>query len=145
MHCEDLMTATVWTCAESDSVVDCARLMATHGIGFVPVEDERGVLRGVITDRDLATRVLAPGRPSDTRVGAVMTHPVVVCGPGEELRDAEERMKEAGVSRIPVVVQGRCIGVVSLVEILRADEPPSADRLLRAVVAHGGKPPPALR
>ena len=61
----------------------------------MPVVGPEGRLLGVVTDRDLALRVLAAGKPATTTVEEIMTEPVVTCAPHEELRTAEQRMSDA--------------------------------------------------
>lgn len=122
MRCGDLMRLSVFVCEAADTVARCAQVMRDSGIGFLPVVDGSGRLAGVVTDRDLALRVLAEDRPSGTLVGDVMTRDVVVCRPEESLRAAEDRMVASRTSRIVVVDEDdRCVGVFSLDDIAQAE------------------------
>jgi CBS domain-containing protein len=70
---QDVMTRTVYTIESTASVREAARLMLEHDVGFLPVIHE-GVSAGVITDRDVAVRVVAENRdPDTTYVGAVLS------------------------------------------------------------------------
>ena len=141
MLCRDLMTSTPHTCNPSDRVSECARIMLRHDVGFVPVVGDDGRLRGVVTDRDLAVRVLAMARGGDVPVSDVMTLRLVECDPDEDVRVAERRMEDARVSRIVVVTDRRCIGVISWTDIVRVEEPRRAAALVRELAARESQSP----
>ena len=146
MRCQDLMTSSVLMSAIDEGIADCARRMRDHNVGFMPVVDPHGLLEGVVTDRDLAVRALARDLPGDTPVASVMTRSVVTCGPDDELRVAEERMVRAQVSRVIVVANGgRCVGVISLSDVLRVEESMRAGDVVRAITARESSPPPSMR
>lgn len=146
MRCQDLMTSSVLTSALDDDIVECARCMRDHNVGFLPVVAPDGRLEGVVTDRDLAVRALARGLPNETPVAAVMTRRVITCRPDDELRVAEERMVDARISRVPVVGGGdRCVGVISLSDVVRVEETLRAGDVVRAITAREASPPPSLR
>jgi CBS domain-containing protein len=131
MLCREVMRKQVFVCHEDESVAECARIMRDRNVGFLPVVDVHGLVSGVVTDRDLALRVLAHGGSPAMPVGAVMTRDVRVCGAHETLRAAERRMAEVKRSRLVVVDEGgRCIGVVSLSDIAQADSRAQAGHLL---------------
>ena|SRR5688572_16681910 len=92
MLCREVMKADVARCAENLSVQACAEIMRDDNIGFLPVVDAEKQVVGVITDRDLAVRVLADDLPGDTPVGQVMTRVVRICRPDDELLAAERKM-----------------------------------------------------
>lgn len=140
------MVTSISTCRLETTAAECARLMGEDGIGFVPVLDARDTLAGVVTDRDLAVRVLGAGRGGETPLSQVMSIAVVTCRPDDELAVAEERMSEARVCRV-VMVDGRrrCLGVLSLSDIARVEESGRVGRVLRAVSLRESVPPPSLR
>jgi CBS domain-containing protein len=134
MLCREAMKMAVTTCRTSTRVVECAKLMAEHDIGFVPVVDENAKLVGVVTDRDLALRVLGKDRTGLTPVEQVMTTSLVTCGPDDSLRFAEDRLAEAKKSRIVVVESdGTVAGVLSLSDIGRLEEPERAGEVFKDV------------
>ncbi len=146
MRCADLMTSTVHTCREDATAAECARLMGERSIGFVPVVDADGRVVGVVTDRDLAVRVLGAGRPPRTRLAEVMTARLVTASPHDDLREVERAMADARISRIVVTGPSRrCLGIVSLSDIARVEEGSRAAGVLRAVSAREAAPPPPLR
>jgi CBS domain-containing protein len=134
MFCRDLMKTRVIHGYEDESASVCARRMTEFKVGFLPVVDAAGTLVGVVTDRDLALRVLGRERPGNTPVRDVMTRQVHVCHPEEELREAEERMARCRHSRLVVVdASGRCAGVIALSDIARTDADSRTGWLLNAL------------
>src|SRR5688572_23915626 len=73
MNAREIMTPDPKSCRASDSIQEAARLMRDCDCGSVPVVDEEHRLVGVITDRDLAIRAIAEGKPVDTPVSELMT------------------------------------------------------------------------
>jgi CBS domain-containing protein len=140
------MTTTIHVCRDTDTAYRCAQLMKNEKIGFVPVVNRDHHLVGVVTDRDLVVRVLAAARPPTTELCKIMTTECVTCEADEELRTAEQRMIDRRVSRIVVVEAfGRCVGVLSLADVLRVEESRRAAEVLRAVATRDSLPPPSLR
>ncbi len=123
-------------CREGDSVLECARLMREKNIGFVPVCNRAGKPVGTVTDRDLAIRVIAEGRPADTKLEAVMTRDVVACRLGDDLGSAEQLMRDHRKSRIMVCDEkGKLQGVISLSDIADLETSDEAVRTLREVAS----------
>ncbi len=121
-------------CREGDSVRDCARLMKEESIGFVPICNAKGEPVGAITDRDLAIRVLADGRPADEKVETFMTRDVVGCRIGDDVREAERLMRDSRKSRIMVCDQGgRLQGIVSLADVAEIESGDQAGQTLQEV------------
>jgi CBS domain-containing protein len=133
MQCRDVMK-TAKTVRGSVSAADCAKMMAVEEVGILPIVDQEQRLIGVVTDRDLAVRVLAEHRPPDTPVGKVMTTGVVTCRPLDGLRFAEQRLADAKVSRIVVMDEdNKVLGIISLSDIGQVEDPKRAGRVLRAI------------
>lgn len=130
----DLMTPGVATTQESASVVEAARLMREHDIGALPVMDN-GHLVGVVTDRDLAMRVIADGRdPGTTHVGDVASHELVAVSPDESLDDARQRMAARQVRRLVVLdEEGRLVGMLAQADIALEDGGRKTGRLVEEV------------
>ena len=135
MQCRDVMLRFSYRCVETDTAVDCARLMRDHAIGFLPVVDRGGRLIGVVTDRDLVIRQLAENRPPNTPVNDLMTRSgLLTCHAEEELRAVEARMAKAEKSRAVVIDRdGRCVGVVSMSDIAQVEKPEEVGRVLHDV------------
>lgn len=122
MKCSEAMTHDPKTVKTTDDVFYAARLMREHEIGFLPVQDAHGRVVGVVTDRDLALKVVAADQqPTSTVVGDVMTHPVVSCRAAEELSRAEREMTVHALRRIVIVdAKGHAVGVISATDIARS-------------------------
>jgi CBS domain-containing protein len=118
------------------SIVGAARLMSDHQIGAMPVVDE-GRLTGIISERDVMTRVVAAGRdPATSTVGDVMTSNLIVADAGESCDACFSRMREAHVRHLIVLENGALAGIVSLRDLMAADldEKAEAITLLNAYV-----------
>lgn len=103
--------------AADATVGEVARTMEASGVGAVViVEDGRPV--GIVTDRDLVRRVLAPGLPFDARADGVMTSPVVTIDADRDVRDAHEAIRQASVRRLVVVDDGVLVGMLTLDDLL---------------------------
>jgi len=95
--------------------------MRDKDCGVVPVIDDARRVIGMVTDRDLAIRVIGYGKSPETRLGDVMTPSVRSCAADDDLRDVERKMAELQVRRIPIVdAGGRCLGIISQADIARA-------------------------
>jgi CBS domain-containing protein len=136
MKCRDIMSQNLETLSERDSVGRAARLMATTGVGFLPVCDAELRVVGVVTDRDLVTRGLAYDRDGETTwVAKVMTAPVVTCPADADLRVAEQLMAEQRKSRLVVIdEEGRLAGVLSIADLIERAPQREALQTLKAVL-----------
>jgi CBS domain-containing protein len=113
----------VW--AEShESLVALARRMMANGIGSLPVRD-RGRLAGIVTERDIVAAV-ADGIAVTAPAGACMTAEPAVATPAEDSADVALRMLELGVRHLPVVEQGRVVGMVSARDLLMLEAWPGS-------------------
>jgi CBS domain-containing protein len=122
---EEIMTRDPRTVNASDSVVDAARVMNESDIGDVIVVDN-GEVSCIVTDRDIVVRAIAEGRdPSSTRVSEVCTGGVEAIEPDASVDDALRKMREADIRRLPVVQDGRPVGIVSLGDLAVEREPDS--------------------
>jgi CBS domain-containing protein len=108
------MTADPRTVESGATVVDAAREMRDGDVGSVVVVENGGVA-GIITDRDIAVRVVAQGLdPDATRVSEAATKDVVTLTVDQTVDDAIRLVREKDVRRILVVQDGRPAGIVSL-------------------------------
>jgi CBS domain-containing protein len=117
----DAMTEDPRSIGASASVVEAARLMQEQHIGSLPVtEDER--LVGMITDRDITTRVVAKSAtPETTSVGDVYSRDLISVEPDNDLDEALRLMARHRVRRLPVVENGRLVGMVAQADIALKD------------------------
>jgi CBS domain-containing protein len=137
MRCSQLMETDVRVCGLSDRVADVARVMRDRSLGFVPVCDPQGRPVGVVTDRDLAIRVVATGRSIDTtQVVEVMTPLAITCSAGDELEVAEQLMISHQKGRVICTwLDGRIAGIISLADIFEVETSERACRIFRAIAS----------
>lgn len=123
--------------SEDTPVSEIARMMKTDDIGAVPVgKDDR--LIGMVTDRDIAVRVVAAGRdPTRTRAEEIMTRGVVYCRTTESVEDAIHLMTQRRVRRLPVIDEHkRLVGMLSLGDVAHAVGRDLSGELLHGVAEH---------
>jgi CBS domain-containing protein len=118
MSLERFTRKQVIVAAPHTPVSDVAALMLAHHVGGVVIAEERQPL-GMITDRDLALRVVGAGLSGDVPVSRVMSRNLVVARVDAELDEAFLTMRRAGVRRLPIVTDdGLLIGLVALDDLL---------------------------
>lgn len=109
----DIMSTDVAYCSPQDNVYEAASLMKDHNVGMIPVV-ENGVLKGVVTDRDLVIRGIAERKPNSMTVGQIMSNQLLTGTPDMSIDEAARLMAEAQVRRLPVVENNKLVGIVSL-------------------------------
>jgi CBS domain-containing protein len=116
----DVMSREVVTIDPDAPVIEAARLMKKNDIGSVVVVTPRGEVIGIVTEKDLVTRVVAENRnPLETRVREVMTPNPVTVYDDTPLEIAARLMAERGIGHLPVVDRaGRLVGILAKSDIL---------------------------
>ena len=145
MKTRDFMTSPVVSVTPDMPVNQVARVLLEHGISAAPVVDERGELIGMISEGDLIARddrarearrdwwltLLAEGealhpdflasvKAPQTRVRNVMTSPVITVGEETELSDVARLLTAHRIKRVPVLSDGRIVGILSRADCVRA-------------------------
>jgi signal-transduction protein with cAMP-binding, CBS, and nucleotidyltransferase domain len=109
----------VVTLKDTSSVFDVAAAMEHDAVGCVVIVDAERCPLGIVTDRDLAVRVIASERDAgNTLASAVMSHPAISVETGDSIPRAIEKMCRHGVRRIPIVKDGAVVGIVALDDLL---------------------------
>lgn len=144
MFVKDVMTAAPICCEPTDSVERVARVMREHDCGIIPI-CTAGKLAGVITDRDIVTRVFASGkRPAEVPVSEVMTKKVFTVRQDENVQAAIDRMEEKQVRRLPVVDEKeKVVGIVAPSDLAPIFASMNVADFLLAVSYWSRKPVPA--
>jgi CBS domain-containing protein len=129
----EAMTRSPVAVASDAPAVDAARLLAAEDVGSLPVvEDDR--LVGMITDRDLVLRVLAKDRdPHEVQVREVCSEGPVVATPDEALDSALGRMAREQLRRLPVVDDGRLVGILAQADVARTAQPSSTGAMVEQI------------
>ena len=122
MKLREVMASPVIRIHPEENVAVAARMLNHYNIGILPVCGSDGRMLGLVTDRDIVTRCLAPGRsPAATPVRDVMTKRVVSARPDMDAGLAAGLMGREQIRRLPVMENGRLCGMVSLGDLARCD------------------------
>lgn len=114
------MSGRVVTIGQKEPVIAAARLLKRMNLGALPVTDDSGRLRGILTDRDIVLRCVASGSdPRTLEVREIMSRGVVTAAPGTEISEAARLMRGDQVRRLPVVEGGKLVGMLSLADMAR--------------------------
>jgi CBS domain-containing protein len=109
----------VWTVDAEEPVLEAIQLMADRHVGALPVT-RGGELVGVISERDYARKVILLGRSSaETPVWQIMSSPVVTVTPDQDVRECMQLMTQQRIRHLPVMQDGRMIGVISIGDLVR--------------------------
>lgn len=117
MLLRDIMTSGVVTAGLEDDVLSVAQLMRDHGVGSVVLCDPQRYPVAMITDRDLAVRTLADGRPASEPARQYASRPLVTGEPDMDLEEAAALMVQHRIRRLPVVDRVGLVGIVTLDDI----------------------------
>ncbi len=120
MKVRELMTTEPVTVEPKATLGEVATLMKQEDCGSLPVV-EGGRLVGIVTDRDIVVRGVATGKdPKTQRVSEVMSADPVTIGPENDVGDAEKKMSDRQIRRLPVVEGGKLVGIIVTAQIARA-------------------------
>ena len=137
--CSDVMTKDLVYSSPTDSVADVAHLMKKEDIGPVLIvsDKENGKrLVGIVTDRDLAIKVVGEGRdPKKTKVEEVMTEKIITCRMDDDVQNAIKAMAQYQLRRIPVVDHaGMLVGIISQADVAtRLNEPKKTAEVVKEI------------
>jgi CBS domain-containing protein len=120
MKVRELMTKQPTTVGPDATLGEVATLMKQDDCGSIPVV-EGGRLVGIVTDRDIVVRGIAAGvDPKTQRVSKIMSSDPVTVGPEDDITDAEKKMGDRQIRRLPVVDGGKLVGIIVTAQIARA-------------------------
>ena len=112
MKVKDCMCNEVWAAKPETTIYDIAKLMETNKVGCIPVCDNNNCLVGIITDRDIVLRGVGCDKNAKTTLASdIMTTNICTCKPDEDVYDAECKMSQNQVRRIPVVENNKVVGM----------------------------------
>ena len=112
------MKHQVVTVDTSMSVRDSAKIMDDAGIGCVIVI-ENNIAVGIVTERDFVKRVVSRGIPLTTPIKQIMSSPLIVVNPEENIWEVAELMKQRRIHKVPVVHQDLLVGIVTATDLTR--------------------------
>jgi CBS domain-containing protein len=136
--CSEIMTEDVVYCLPNDPVSKAAQLMKKEDIGPILIvdNDQTKTLVGIVTDRDLALKVVGEGRdPQKTKVEEVMTRKLVTCHADDNVESAMKAMAQYQLRRIPVVGENmKLVGIISQADVAtRVDEPERTAEVVKEI------------
>lgn len=111
---QDIMTKDVACCTSDDNLFEAATTMKQRNVGSVPVCDNDKNLLGMVTDRDLVIRGYAQKKSGSSTIQEVMSDKLTTCKPETSVEEASKIMSEKQIRRLPVVEDGKLVGIVSL-------------------------------
>ena len=115
MQVKDIMTKDIVIADTNDTIIDVAKLMAHHNIGCIPVTENGEKVLGVITDRDIVVEMAEHSYdPYNTLATQIMSDNVYFVRPDVDVKFAFDLMKKQQVRRLPVLENGKILGMVSL-------------------------------
>jgi CBS domain-containing protein len=122
----EVMTRNPVTMPATASTFEAARAMRDSNIGTVVMVDN-GKVYGIVTDRDIVVRAIAQGHdPAITKLRDIGSHDLTMLSPTDTVEHAVQIMREKAIRRLPVVENGKAVGIVSLGDLAVERDPDSA-------------------
>ena len=140
MKVQDIMTGEPRSLTPNSTVREAAQLMKEINAGVIPVvESGSKKLVGVVTDRDIAIRVVAEGKDAQCQVSEVMSAgQLATCTPADDVDRVMETMSREQVRRIPIVDErGALVGIVAQADIVRKADDKKAERTVEKISQPG--------
>ncbi len=116
-----IMTRNVKTITSDDTMEHAAELMKRHRIGCLVVVDKDKPI-GIVTERDIAYKIVAEGKKRSTKVGEVMSTDLKTVPEDKPLTDTAKLMAAHIIRRLPVVKKGKLVGIVTIEDIMRSEK-----------------------
>lgn len=134
-----VMTANPASCSPQTPLRDVAQMMIQNDCGEIPVVDDQNMPMGVVTDRDIAVRIVAEGRDTNAACAAdAMSSPARTLPEDSSLKDAVCLMEAAKIRRVPVVnASGKLSGIVSIADIALAGKKTATAEVVKEVSEPG--------
>jgi CBS domain-containing protein len=130
----DIMTKDATCVRSNESVAVAAKRMAELGVGALPICGEDDRLKGMITDRDIAIKVVAAGKdPSGCNAGEFAQGEAVTIGADDDIDELLSTMAQHKVRRLPVIDGDRLVGIVAQADVARALPDPRVGDLVEAL------------
>jgi CBS domain-containing protein len=130
----EIMSKDVTVIREEETMRDAAQRLASDDIGVLPICDSNKQLKGMLTDRDIVVHVVARGKdPASTTARELEQGEIVTLRPDDSVDHALDLMAQYQVRRLPVVDNGRVIGMVSQADVAKAVRPEDAGRMLTSI------------
>ena len=123
MQVVEAMNRDVETASSDSSIRQIARQMTDRRVGAVVIISSSGTLEGIVTERDIMSDVVAEGLdPENTTAEEIMTKEVITIDPSQDLEDAADIMTKNKIKKLPVVMQGKLVGIITASDLIAYEE-----------------------
>jgi CBS domain-containing protein len=130
----EVMTGGAECIGENDTITDAAKRLAELNVGAMPICGEDNRLKGMLTDRDIAIKVIAQGKdPNTTKAGDLAEGKPVTIGADDSVDEALRTMTDHAVRRLPVIDGHDLIGIVSQADLARSIDEEKVGDLVEAI------------
>ena len=130
----EIMTEDCECVGENETVADAAKKLSELGVGAMPICGEDDRLKGMVTDRDIVTDVIAQGKdPSSVKVGELGDGKPVTIGADDSISEAIKTMAQHQVRRLPVIDGHELVGIVSQADLAKNAEEDDVGELVEAI------------
>jgi CBS domain-containing protein len=130
----DIMSPDCECVGENETVADAAKKLSELGVGAMPICGEDDRLKGMVTDRDIVTDVIAQGKdPSSVKVGELGDGKPVTIGADDSISEAIKTMSQHQVRRLPVIDGHELVGIVSQADLAKNAEEDDVGELVEAI------------
>ncbi len=119
MKVKECMCNQVYAAKPETTIYDIAKMMQTNQVGCIPICDNNNNMVGIVTDRDIVLRGVVCNKDiKTTPISEIMTTKVCYCAPNDDINQAEHKMSEYQIRRIPVVENNQIIGILTLGDLV---------------------------
>jgi CBS domain-containing protein len=130
----EVMTGGAESIGENDTITDAAKRLAELNVGAMPICGEDNRLKGMLTDRDIAIKVIAQGKdPNTVKAGQLAEGKPVTIGADDSVDEALRTMTDHAVRRLPVIDGHDLIGIVSQADLARSIDEEKVGDLVEAI------------
>ncbi len=130
----ELMTPDPEHLSANDTLVTAAQRMRDADVGSLPICDADGQVTGIVTDRDIVVKSIAEGAdPSTANVGSIASQMVYTVGPDDQIENALTVMEDHQVRRLPIVENGRLVGMLAQADVARTMSEPRVGEVVEEI------------
>jgi CBS domain-containing protein len=146
MELKDIMVQSVVTVESDQPVKEAAKRMNLYGIGCLIVIS-KGKVAGILTERDILSKVVETSKNAGkTKVSEIMSSKLVVGSPNMDVVDAARMMLQKKIKKLPVVVEGKLVGLVTFTDIVRTVRmEPEMLNAIKDLTKSGWLPPKSMK
>ena len=123
MKVKDCMCNDICLVKPNSKVDEVAKLMCSNHVGCIPVCDDNNCIVGIVTDRDIILRSIACDKDvTTTPVSEIMTCDVCTCSQEDDMHNAEQKMCQNQIRRLPVIENNKIVGMLTIGDLAHYDQ-----------------------